>query len=141
MTAGADGQSGSHGVIYMENLDQDWGNDTSQNTGYDDCNHRDWNQSIMAGGDAHCDWCGHGFWKQGPGHGIVQLEQAAHEVDAPHGSDGTAGTANQNRQPVLFEDLNLSVDGHCQTCGGRCQEHVDDTSTGLVGFIWNFKNQ
>ena len=141
MGTGADGQAGRHRVLDPEELDEHGGQNAAQDAGEDDGHHGDGLDAAQVLRDADGDGGGHRLGDQRGGDGLVQPEQAAHEIDAAHGGDGAGGAAHQNGQPVLLEQGDLGVDGHRQTGGGGGQEHVDDGAALVVGRVGNAAHQ
>ena len=138
---GADGQAGGHRVLDTEGLDEHGGQDTAQDAGEDNGHHSDGLDTAQVLRDADSDGSGHRLGDQRGGDGLVKPEQAAHEIDAAHGGNGTGGAAHQNRQPVFPEQIDLRIDGHRQTgCGGG-EEHVDDGAALVIGRIGNAAHQ
>ena len=95
----------------------------------------------MSLGHCHRDGGGHGFGQQGDGHILIQPKQTAHHQDAPHGGDNAYRAAHQYRQPVLFQKVDLGVNGHRQTRRGRSQEHIDDAAALVVILIGDVKHR
>ena len=87
---------------------------------------------AMGGGD--------GLWQEGHCQRPVQAEEPAQRPYAPHGGRGAGGAARQDGQEVLFQQIDLGVDGHRQTDGGRPQKEIDETAAGVIGVIGDVKD-
>ena len=141
MAARADGKARRHGVLHLEEPDQEGRENASHDPGQDDRRHRDGGNAPMAFRDAHRDGGSHGFGKQRIRHRLVQPEQAAEKEHASHGGERTRRAARQDRQPVLLQKLHPRINRYRQAAGGGGEKHVDDAPALIVALIRDLKQQ
>ncbi len=138
VAGGAGGQSPGDVGFNVQQFPQGGGEDGAKDTGADHCDDGAAYDAAHFPGNAGGDWGGYGFWGQAGVDFQWEVEGFGHNQDAAHGGQAAHEDAHQDGQCVLFQHLDLAVQGYGKAYGSRGQEPVDDIcSGGVVAVVWN----